>query len=217
VNRCTRSPRGHLPDATPQSVLDRVGVDLSSRTPSARIDEHIDDGRHVPDADPGHYSDQVEPRWLNESEMRAWWLGYRRMKALLDLRISRDLASDSGLSDADYDVLSNLSEAPEHRLRVNELADHLLWSKSRLSHQLTRMEERGLVGREQVPDDGRGSRIALTSRGWKTIQSAAPLHVESVRRQFIDLLSPEQIRVLGEIGTVVVGHLARLEDSPGFK
>jgi DNA-binding MarR family transcriptional regulator len=137
------------------------------------------------------------------------------MKALLDLRISRDLANDSGLSDADYDVLSNLSEALEHRLRVNELADQLLWSKSRLSHQLTRMEERGLVRREQVHDDGRGAMIALSPRGWETIQAAAPLHVESVRRHFIDLLSPEQIRVLGEIGTVVVGHLAGLEDSPG--
>jgi len=164
-----------------------------------------------------HYAARVEPRWLNASEMRAWWLGYRRMKALLDLRISRDLAADSGLSDADYDVLSNLSEAPEHRLRVNQLADHLLWSKSRLSHQLTRMEERGLVRREHVPDDGRGATIVLTPRGWKTIRSAAPLHVESVRRHFIDLLSPEQIRVLGEIGAVVVGHLAGLEDLPGFR
>jgi DNA-binding MarR family transcriptional regulator len=134
------------------------------------------------------------------------------MRALLDLRITRDLAADSGLSDADYDVLSNLSETPEHRLRLNQLAEHMLWSKSRLSHQLTRMEERGLVKREHAPSDGRGAVISLTPGGWKAIEAAAPLHVESVRRNFIDLLSPEQAKVLGEIAERVVGHLNSLED-----
>src|SRR5579875_3949840 len=98
----------------------------------------------------------TEPRWLSAEEARAW-LGYRRMRALLDLQVTRDLARDSGLSDADYDVLSNVSEADEHRLRLGDLAAHMLWSKSRLSHHLTRMEQRGLLARQDVPSDGRGA------------------------------------------------------------
>lgn len=164
----------------------------------------------------GNYSEAVKPRWLNESEMRAW-RGYRRMRALLDLQITRDLAADSGLSDADYDVLSNLSETPDHRLRLNQLAEHMLWSKSRLSHQLTRMQERRLVKREHAPSDGRGAIISLTPGGWSAIEAAAPLHVESVRRGFIDLLSAEQIAVLGEVAERIVKHLSNNEDLAGSK
>jgi DNA-binding MarR family transcriptional regulator len=138
--------------------------------------------------------------------MRAW-LGYRRMRLLLDLQVSRDLAEDSGLSDADYDVLSNLSETDGHRLRLSELSTHMRWSKSRLSHHLTRMQQRGLVRREEHPSDGRGAVIVLTGDGWQAIRSAAPKHVESVRRHFIDRLTDEQIRVLGDIADAVVGHL----------
>jgi DNA-binding MarR family transcriptional regulator len=138
--------------------------------------------------------------------MRAW-LGYRRMRLLLDLQVSRDLAEDSGLSDADYDVLSNLSETDGHRLRLSELSAHMRWSKSRLSHHLTRMQQRGLVRRQEHPSDGRGAVIVLTGEGWRAIRSAAPKHVESVRRHFIDRLTDEQIRVLGDIADAVVGHL----------
>jgi DNA-binding MarR family transcriptional regulator len=148
----------------------------------------------------------AEPRWLNDVEARAW-RGYRRMRALLDLQLTRDLAADSGLSDADYDVLSNLSETEGHSLRLKQLAEHMLWSTSRLSHQLTRMQERGLVSREESPADGRGAIIVLTEAGWETIQVAAPPHVESVRRHFIDLLSDEQIDVLGDVAETVVRHL----------
>jgi DNA-binding MarR family transcriptional regulator len=136
--------------------------------------------------------------------MRAW-LGYRRMRLLLDLQVSRDLAEDSGLSD--YDVLSNLSETDGHRLRLSELSAHMRWSKSRLSHHLTRMQQRGLVRRQEHPSDGRGAVIVLTGEGWRAIRSAAPKHVESVRRHFIDRLTDEQIRVLGDIADAVVGHL----------
>jgi DNA-binding MarR family transcriptional regulator len=156
----------------------------------------------------------MKPKWLNASEMRAW-LGYRRMRALLDLQITRDLASDSNLSDADYDVLSNLSETPQRRLRLNQLADHMLWSNSRLSHQLTRMEERGLVKREHTDSDGRGAIIALTPNGWRVIKEAAPLHVQSVRRNLIDLLSKEDARVLADIAERVVAHLAATDGSHG--
>jgi DNA-binding MarR family transcriptional regulator len=134
------------------------------------------------------------------------------MRALLDLQITRDLASDSGLSGADYDVLSNLSEADGHKLRLGDLAAHLLWSKSRLSHHISRMEQRALVTRQDCASDGRGAELGLTEAGWRAIEAAAPPHVESVRRHFIDRLSAGQIRVLGDLAETVVAHLGRIQD-----
>lgn len=149
----------------------------------------------------------AEPRWLNAAEMRAW-LGYRRMRALLDLQIARDLAADSGLSETDYDVLSNLSDAADHKMRLTDLAAHMLWSKSRLSHHVTRMRQRGLVRREGSPTDARSAVIALTDTGWKAIKNAAPAHVESVRRNFLDHLSRAEIKALGELAEKVVTKLS---------
>jgi DNA-binding MarR family transcriptional regulator len=151
-------------------------------------------------------------RWLDEREARAW-RGYRRMRALLDLQIARDLARDSALSDADYDVLSDLSETPGHRLRLIDLANQMLWSKSRLSHHLSRMEQRGLVRREEDPTTSRGIVVTLTATGLRTIKSAAPDHVESVRRHFIDLLSIKQIEALGASAERVVSHLSAVHDT----
>lgn len=145
----------------------------------------------------------TDPPWLDEREERAW-RGYRRMRALLDLRIIRDLAADAALSDADYDVLSTLSETETHRMRLHELADTILWSNSRLSHHISRMEQRGLVAREL---DARACMIALTPAGLRTIQEAAPSHVVSVRRNFIDLLTPQQLDVLADVTETVVAHL----------
>jgi DNA-binding MarR family transcriptional regulator len=145
-------------------------------------------------------------RWLTDAEMRAW-LGYRRMFLLLNAAVNRDLARDSGLSEPDYDVLSNLSSAPDHRSRLSELAARMLWSQSRLSHHISRMEQRGLVRREDCESDARGSVIVLTKQGLRTIEKAAPHHVESVRRHIIDALSPEQIKALGDITETVVSHL----------
>jgi DNA-binding MarR family transcriptional regulator len=153
-------------------------------------------------------SRRQEPRWLNDAEMRAW-RGYRRMRALLDLELARDLARDSGLSEADYDVLSDLSEAPGRRMRLTELATRMLWSKSRLSHHITRMQQRGLVDREECPGDARGSMIVLTPAGVRTIVEAAPLHVESVRRAMIDLMTPEEIAALDALSHRIVERLSR--------
>lgn len=148
----------------------------------------------------------TEPRWLTPAEMRAW-LAYRRMRALLDLQITRDLAADSGLSDADYDVLSTVSTPPEHRMRLGELAARIRWSVSRLSHHVSRMEQRGLVVREDCADDGRGATVVLTDAGWAAIQSAAVHHVASVREHFVDLLDPAEIDAFAEIAEKVVAHL----------
>lgn len=155
----------------------------------------------------------TEPRWLSPAQARAW-RGYRRMRALLDLQLARDLARDSGLSEADYDVLSGVSEAAGHSLRLGDLAAHMLWSKSRLSHHVARMERRGLVARQDCPSDGRGAVLTLTEAGWQAIRDAAPGHVESVRRHFVDLLTSEQIQALAEISETVLAHLRGLQDVP---
>lgn len=148
-------------------------------------------------------------RWLSDREMHAW-IGYRRMRVLLDLALQRDLANQSGLSEADYDVLSNLSEAPDRRMRLTDLARYMRWSTSRLSHQITRMQERGLVDREVCADDARGSMLVLTTAGLAATRKAAPGHVASVRQHFIDLLTPEEIDALGALTHRVV---ARLQES----
>lgn len=150
-----------------------------------------------------------EPRWLNEEEFRAW-IGYRRMRLLLDAAVARDLLRASGLSVPDYDVLSNLSDAPGRRARLTELAAHMLWSKSRLSRHISRMEARGLVSREDDPNDARRADILLTAKGRQAIVEAAPEHVESVRRYFIDVLSAEQQGQFADIAETVLGHLPAL-------
>jgi DNA-binding MarR family transcriptional regulator len=148
----------------------------------------------------------TEPRWLDEAEDRAW-RGYLRMRTLLHAQIVRDLARESGLSGPDYDVLSNVSEAEGRRERLAALAARMAWSRSRLSHHITRMEQRGLVTREGCASDGRGAFVVLTDAGWRAIQEAAPGHVASVRRHFIDLLSREQLDALAEISQTVVRRL----------
>ena len=148
----------------------------------------------------------IEPLWLDDAEARAW-RGYMRMRTLLHARILRDLAREAGLSGPDYDVLSNVSEAEGRRSRLGDLAARMAWSKSRLSHHITRMEQRGLVTREDCTSDGRGAFVVLTDAGLRAIQDAAPGHVASVRRHFIDLLSREQLDALAEITQTVVRRL----------
>jgi DNA-binding MarR family transcriptional regulator len=140
--------------------------------------------------------------------MRAW-VGYRRMRLLLDLQINRELMNESGLSEPDYDVLSNLTQTDGHRMRLSDLAAHMRWSKSRLSHHVTRMQQRGLVDREECAEDGRGSMLVLTRQGERAIGEAAPGHVASVRRHLIDLLTDEELDVLAAFSHRVVEHLGR--------
>ncbi|MEU7926222.1 MarR family transcriptional regulator [Micromonospora sp. NPDC049801] len=147
-------------------------------------------------------------RWLDERQDRAW-RGYRRMRRLLDLELARELTQDAGLSEPDYDVLSDLSETPQGRLRLSELADRMLWSRSRLSHHLTRMQQRGLVTRQECPDDARGAIVVLTRAGRNAIEAAAPGHVSAVRQHFLDLLTPAEVEALGAFTHRVVDHLAQ--------
>lgn len=145
-------------------------------------------------------------RWLTADEQAAWQ-AYRRMRRLLDAQLERELNRDVGLSEPDYDVLSNVSEQPDRRMRARELAERLKWSSSRLTHHVTRMERRGLVVRETCPDDGRGAVVALTEAGRQAIGDAAPSHVASVRRHFVDRLTPAQLGQLRAIAETVIAHL----------
>jgi DNA-binding MarR family transcriptional regulator len=146
-------------------------------------------------------------RWLTEDEQRAW-RGLLRMTSQLNARANRLLQEEYGISLADYEVLVALSEAPEGRLRVFEVADALAWEQSRVSHQLARMQRRGLITREGCATDARGAFAVLTTVGRATIERAAPAHVEQVRQLVFDELSHEQVSALTEITTRVLDRLA---------
>lgn len=135
-------------------------------------------------------------RWLSDDEQRQWrsWLA---ASLLLNDRLSRDLQEQHGLTIADYEILVHLSEAPDRRLRMSELAEAALSSRSRLSHQIDRMARAGLVDRESCADDRRGSFAVLTQHGWDVLVAAAPDHVESVRRHLVDALTPAEFAALG--------------------
>lgn len=138
-----------------------------------------------------------EPQWLSAEEERAW-RALRRMMIHIQAATASDLAS-IGLSDADYEVLSTLSERPESTSTVREQAEKMGWSRSRLSRHTSRMEDRGLVRRESDPDDGRSCFLVLTDQGRAALEEAAPWHLESVRRHVIDRLSGQDLRALERI------------------
>lgn len=128
-----------------------------------------------------------EPKWLNPSEMKAWRQYIVASRRLLDA-LDSDL-SGHDLSMADYEILAQLSEAPDRRLRMSDLAENALLSRSRLSHRMKVMEKSGWIKRESCPSDKRGSFAVMTAKGWKAIVAAAPDHLESVRGRFVDHLS----------------------------
>jgi DNA-binding MarR family transcriptional regulator len=136
-------------------------------------------------------------RWLDADEERAW-RAFRRIMVAVQIGTSRDLA-EIGLSGPDYEVLSTLSERPEHTSTLGEQADKMGWSRSRLSRHATRMEARGLLRRAPDPTDGRGCLLVLTAQGLDALKNAAPAHVESVRHHFIDRLTPEDLAALERI------------------
>jgi DNA-binding MarR family transcriptional regulator len=133
-------------------------------------------------------------RWLTSEEQRAW-RAYIRLAQLLMRQLDRDL-HPFGLSMHDYEILVELSEAPHCRMRMTELADRTAQSRSRLSHQINRMEGRGLVSREDCEGDKRGTFAVLTSHGAATISKVAPYHVASVRRHFIDRLGELELSAM---------------------
>lgn len=146
--------------------------------------------------------------WLDESDA-ALWRGWLRVNALLPVALNRALVSESGLSLPDYEVLVQLSEAPDQRLRATQLGQLLQWEKSRVSHHVTRMEKRGLVSRQACSDDARGFWFEMTDLARATLDEAAPGHVRTVRELFLDQLDEADRACLNG---VVQRMLSRLED-----
>lgn len=150
-------------------------------------------------------------RWLDDQQQGHWraWLA---ASTLLADRLNRDLVDAEGLTLADYEILVRLSDSPTRTIRMSELAEITLSSRSRLTHQIDRMEAAGLVERRACADDKRGQNCVLTDKGWKTLVKAAPAHVTSVREHFVDVLSDAEFAALGRACAKVVAHLEAADD-----
>ena len=145
-------------------------------------------------------------RWLDERELRAW-RSLQLMQMRLDGELARQLAVDSGLSYPDYVVLVALTDRADGRMRLFELAEVLGWEKSRLSHHVGRMADRGLVTKEKCDADRRGAYVVITGEGRRVIEAAAPGHVAAVRRLFVDRLTPAQLDAIGDAAEIVLAAL----------
>ena len=145
-------------------------------------------------------------RWLDAEEQRAW-RAYMYSWMLLEDRLDRELTRETGISHAYYEILVQLSESPDRQLRMSELADRSGSSRSRLSHAVSRLEERGWVRRQVCEEDGRGQLAVLTDDGFAALEAAAPIHVESVRRHLFDQLTPEQVEHVRDFGETLLRHL----------
>ncbi|MEV4532643.1 MarR family transcriptional regulator [Asanoa sp. NPDC049518] len=145
-----------------------------------------------------------EPRWLNPQEQRMW-RAYLRMQRAVDVALGQQLA-ESGISRPDFEVLVPLSEAEDRTLRVRNLASWLGWDRSRISHQLRRMEQRGLITREECESDARGTMVRITDKGFEIVVATAPGQLETVRRVLVDLLEPHEMDQLTTIAERVSGE-----------
>lgn len=153
----------------------------------------------------------MEPRWLTSDEARAW-RAYVIGIALLQSRLHRELQAEHDISLTDYEVLVRLSEHRGGRMRMAELAADMASSKSRVSHQVGRLEGVGYVRRATCPSDGRGIFAEITDVGWEALRTAAPTHVRGVREHLIDLLDEEELAVMARIFTRMQDHLRATEN-----
>jgi DNA-binding MarR family transcriptional regulator len=153
----------------------------------------------------------AKSRWLDEREAHLW-RGWLRLNQDLLSALEEQINRDGGLSGPDYAVLVPLSAAPDGMLRARELRREILWDRSRLSHQLGRMEKRGLVVREECAEDARGAMVRMTDSGRAAMKRAAPGHVGATRRLFFDHLSDEEVDLLS---TLVDRILANLDGDDG--
>jgi DNA-binding MarR family transcriptional regulator len=169
-----------------------------------------------PGACPDAAATQV--RWLDGDQQRAW-RAVQVMQARLNAALASQLAGESDLSYADYVVLVVLTDEADGTARVHELARHLGWERSRVSHHIARMVERGLVRKDRCALDRRGTYIMVTELGRQAIEAAAPGHVAAVRRFFIDALTGEQLEALADAADRVIDAIDRAEqthDQSGF-
>jgi DNA-binding MarR family transcriptional regulator len=135
---------------------------------------------------------------LNDAEQHAWRTFIESSWAL-HTHLEDELRADTGLSMNDYHVLVVLSEAPDHRLRMGELAGRLVFSPSRITYQISSMVKRGLVRKQPCPEDGRGQEAVLTDDGLAALEAAAPMHLVTVRDSFIDRLDPGELAAIARV------------------
>jgi DNA-binding MarR family transcriptional regulator len=148
----------------------------------------------------------TSPRWLDTAEQRAW-RNYVEATVMLFDELDRQLQRDAGMPHGYYEILVRLSEADDRTMRMSELATATRSSRSRLSHAVSRLEERGWIERADCETDRRGQLARLTEKGLEALRDAAPGHVETVRAYMIDRLSDEQIAQLGDIAETIVNGL----------
>jgi DNA-binding MarR family transcriptional regulator len=149
----------------------------------------------------------AKTQWLSDSEERAW-RSLQFMQMRLTAELARQLAENSSLSYPDYIVLVALTSQLGGRSRIFEVANQIGWEKSRLSHHIGRMSERGLVTREKCDSDRRGAFVVITRQGRRELEAAAPSHVDAVRRLFFDRLTPEQIDVIRQVSETTLANLS---------
>ena len=149
-------------------------------------------------------------RWLSIEEQVVWrsWLVATSM---MRERLSQDQEEGSGFSVEEYGLLVQLSEAEGRRLRMSSLATLGLYSRSRLSHSISRLAEKGWVTKEPCDTDRRGAWAVLTKSGFKALEAAAPIHIDSVREHLLDPLTTDQVAQLGQICAIITEHLCSIE------
>lgn len=140
-------------------------------------------------------------------EQRAVWDAYQRMRIRLSGRLNQEIGRATGLSEADFEILSWLLESPDESVRALELRCGLEWEKSRLSHQLRRMEQRGLVRREECAEDNRAAMVRITGAGRERVEAARSIYERAVGRLVMDALTGEQVAQLGEIAETILQKL----------
>jgi DNA-binding MarR family transcriptional regulator len=141
-------------------------------------------------------------RWLDEQQQQSW-RAYVLGTTLLHERLDRELREAHDLSLSEYEILVRLSESPERRVRMAEIASLLNYSRSRITHTVARLERDGLVNRRQCETDGRGVIAEMTDKGFKRLVDAAPTHVEGVRAALVDVLSDDDLATVGRAFTKV--------------
>jgi DNA-binding MarR family transcriptional regulator len=155
-------------------------------------------------------------RWLTDGQQRSW-RAFLLGVTLLTERIDRDLREKHGLSQAEYELLVRLSEAPQRELRMAELADSVKNSRSRITHTIRRLEDAGFVVRRACESDGRGVQAVLTDAGYAKLVAAAPDHVDTVRGSLIDVIDAEDLEAIGRAFTAVADRLEAGTPDPSLR
>lgn len=152
--------------------------------------------------------------WLDEQQLHSW-MRFMALLVVLPSELDSEMQRQAGITQFEYTVLAGLSEAPGRTLRISSLARFAQGSLSRMSHLIKRLEQRGWVRRELDPVDGRYTNAILTDAGWEKVVATAPDHVETVRRLVVDVLTPAQLRQLGDLSDRLLRGMDPEGDCPG--